>query len=101
MDNILKKYKKEGVIEIGTDKRKLDSPEHETVFIGIDMVTKEVSVIIKHDAMQGTIKNPHERTIEVEFNNLPSAVKEAGKAFFDAIETERLKLPQYVGSTEV
>ena len=34
MSNILKKYKKQGVIEIGTDLRKLDSPEHETIFIG-------------------------------------------------------------------
>ena len=101
MGNILKKYKKDGVIEIGTDKRKLDSPEHETVFIGIDMVAKKVSMIIKHDAMQGTIKNPHERTIDVDFSNLPPAVKATGKAFFDAIEIERLKLPQYIGSTEV
>lgn len=101
MINILKKYKKQGVIEIGTDQRKLDSPEHETIFIGIDMISKKVSVVVRHDAMQGTIKNPHERTIDVDFSNLPSAVKSAGKAFFDAIETERLKLPQYVGSTEV
>lgn len=101
MNNILRKYKKQGVIEIGTDKRKLDSPEHETVFIGIDMVAKKVSVLVKHDAMQGTIKNPHERTIDVDFSNLTPAVKAAGKAFFDAIEIERLKLPQYVGSTEV
>jgi hypothetical protein len=101
MSNILKKYKKEGIIEIGTDKRKLDSPEHETIFIGMDFVAKKVSVLIKHDAMQGTLKNPHERTIDVEFSNLPSSVKAAGKAFFDAIEIERLKRPEYVGSTEV
>lgn len=99
--NILKKYKKEGVIEIGTDLRKLDSPEHETIFIGIDMIAKKVCVVIKHDAMQGTIKNHHERTIDIDFNNLPTSIKITGKAFFDAIETERLKLPQYVGSTEV
>lgn len=101
MSSILKKYKKEGVIEIGTEKTKLDSPEHQTIFIGIDMISKKIGVVVKHDAMQGTIKNPHERTIDVDFSNLPSAVKATGKAFFDAIEIERLKLPQYVGSTEV
>jgi len=101
MANILKKYRKEGVIEIGTDKRKLDSPTHEIIFVGINPITKMVSVNILHEAMQGTVMNPHERTIELSYSELPASIRAAGKVFLEAIETERMKRTEYKGSTEV
>ena len=101
MGNILKKYRKEGVIEIGSDKRKLDSPTHETTFVGIDTVNQLINVTIMHEAMQGSVMNPHVRTEVVPFANLPTSIRAAGKLFLDAIETERMKLPQYSGATEV
>lgn len=101
MNNILKKYKKQGVIEIGTDLRKLDTPVFQIIDIGIDTLEQKLTIEILHEVMQGSVKQPHNRFYEIDFTNLPSNVKVTGKAFLDAIETEILKLPQYVGSTEV
>ena len=101
MGNILNKYRKEGVIEIGSDKAKLDTPEFEIIDVKIDTVNQVLSVEMLHEAMQGTVKNPHRRFIEVKFADLPSAVKITGKQFLDAIETKILELPQYIGATEV
>ena len=99
--NILKKYIKTGVVEIGSDKFKVDTPTHEVTFVGIDTVNRAVKVTIMHEVMQGSVMNPHERTEEITFANLPASIQTTGKAFLDAIETERMKLPQYTGSTEV
>jgi len=101
MANILKKYKKDGVIEIGSDKAKLDTPEFEIIDVKIDTVNQVLSVEILHEAMQGAVKNPHKRFIEVSFATLPNTVKVAGKQFLDAIETKILELPQYSGAVEI
>lgn len=101
MSNILKKYIKQGVIITGSDNVKLDTPTFEIIDIAIDTVEQKLTVEIMHEVSQGSLTRKHSRTFNIDFANLPSSVKVTGKAFLDAIETEILKLPQYVGSTEV
>lgn len=101
MGNILKKYQQTGVVEIGTDKRRLDSPIHYTKLIAIDPVSQNVGVTIMHEVMQGVVMNPHERTFKIPFSNLTPEIRAAGKLFMDAIEVERMKRIEYKGSIEV
>ncbi len=99
MTNILKKYKKIGKVQIGTDNKELNSPTFEIISVFTNTVDNTLNVEIKHLEENGSY--PHQRSIEVQFNNLPTAVKATGKTFLDAIEAEILKLPQYSGATEV
>ena len=101
MSNILKKYKKEGVVITGSDNVELDMPIFEIIDVGIDTVEQKLTVQIMHEVSQGSLTQKHSRTFNIDFANLPSSVKVTGKAFLDAIETEILQLPQYQGSTEV
>ena len=101
MNNILKTYTKEGVIITGSDKVELDTPTFEVVNVDIDTLNQKLSIEILHEVMQGSVKQEQKRRFNIDFDNLPSSVKVTGKSFLDAIETEILKLPQYLGSTEV
>ena len=99
--NILKKYTKSGVITTGSDNVKLDTPTFEIINVDTDTVDQKLSIEILHKVMQGSIEQEQNRRFNIDFADLPNTVKVAGKAFLNAIETEILKLPQYVGSTEV
>lgn len=99
--NILKKYKKSGVITTGSDNVQLDSPEFEIVNVNINTVDQQLGVDIMHEVNQGSLTQKHSRTFNVDFSELPTDVKVTGKAFLDAIEAKILELPQYVDSTEV
>ena len=101
MNNILKKYIKQGVITTGSDNVELDTPTFEIIDIAIDTVEQKLTVEIMHEVSQGSLTQKHSRTFDVAFADLPSSVKVTGKAFLDAIEIEILNLPQYLGSTEV
>jgi len=101
MTNILKRYKKNGVIVTGSDSVELDSPKFEIVEIRIDTISKNIHIDILHEVMQGSLTRKHARNFEVNFSGLPTNVKTTGKAFLDAIEAEILALPQYSGATEV
>ena len=98
---ILKKYRKDGIVKIGSDKKKLDTPIHEITSISIDTINRKIGVTITHKVMQGSVINLYERTEEVLFVNLPTSIQATGKAFLDAIEIERMKLSQYSGSVEL
>ncbi len=98
MANILKKYIKDGVIITGDDNLELDTPTFEIININIDTINKILKVEILHEVQQESITQKHSRTLNIDFNNLPAAVKTTGKSFLEAIETDILKLPQYKNS---
>ena len=99
--NILKKYRKDGVIVTGSDNIKLDSPEFEIVSVLIDTVEKQLHLEVMYEVKQGSLIQKQYRTFDVAFGNLPDSVKATGLSVLQAIEQEILKLPQYVGSVEV
>jgi len=101
MENILKKYKKEGVITTGSDNVKLDTPEFEIIDVKIDTVNRVLSVEIMHEVKQGSLTQKQSRRFDVAFGDLSSSIQSAGLSFLQAIETKILELPQYSGSTEV
>lgn len=101
MANILKKYRKTGVIITGSDNVELDTPTFEIVRVNIDTVNSLLSVEVMHEVNQGSLVRKHSRTFEVPFSALTATIKNNGKKFLDAIESEILKLPQYNGATEL
>ena len=98
--NILKTYKKTGVIVTGSDNVKLDTPIFEIVAVNIDTVNSILHVEILHKVMQGSLERLHSRTFDVPFGSLSTPIKKAGKEFLDAIEAKILTLPQYSGAVE-
>ena len=100
MANILKQWIKNGVITTGSDSVELDTPVFEIINVDIDTVNSVLHVEILHKVQQGSLENLHSSSFDVQFGGLPTAVKQTGKAFLDAIEQEILKLPQYNGAVE-
>lgn len=101
MANILKKYRKEGVVITGSDNVELDTPTFEIINVNINTVNSMLSVEIIHEVMQGSLIRKHSRTFEVPFTSLTTTIKTDGKKFLNAIEAKILELPQYSGATEV
>jgi len=101
MANILKKYKKQGVIVTGTDNVKLDTPSFEIINVGIDTVNRVLSVEIMHEVNQGSLIQKQSRTFNVKFKDLTGSIQQTGLSFLQAIESKILKLPQYSGAIEV
>lgn len=100
----MKKYKIEGVVEIGNgivDGIQLDTPTFEIVDVRINMATNELTLEVMHEVNQGSLIRKHSRNIEVDFKDLPSNIKTTGLAFLDALDVEMLKFPQYAGAEEV
>lgn len=101
MENILKKYRKEGVITTGSDNVELDTPTFGIIDVKIDTVNRMLSVEILHEVYQGSLTQKQSRTFEVAFSDLSGSIQSTGLLFLQAIETKILELPQYSGATEV
>ena len=101
MENILKKYRKEGVIITGSDNVELDTPIFEIIDVKIDTVNRVLSVEIMHEVQQGSLTQKQSRTFDVLFSDLPNTVQSKGLVFLSVIEQKILELPQYSGATEV
>lgn len=100
MSHILKHWIKTGVVTTGTDNVQLDTPSFEIIAVNIDTVEQVLHVEVMHTVMQGILERKHSRSFDVAFTSLPTAVKQTGKEFLDAIEAKILALPQYQGATE-
>lgn len=101
MENILNKYRKEGVITTGSDNIELDTPEFEIIDVKIYTVNRMLSVEIMHEVKQGSLTQKQSRTFEVAFSDLSGSIQSTGLLFLQAIETKILELPQYSGAIEV
>ena len=97
----MKKFKKTGVIEIGTDKRNLDGATFWAKSVLINVEDYELEIEIWHEVFQGSITNPHNRTAVFNMADLPQAMQNRINKVVEDLEEEILALPQYTGATEV
>lgn len=99
MSNILTRYIKQGIVTIGDDGQRIDTPQFEIIDVDIDTVGRTLSVRVMHYAQQGSLEQQHERTFTIPFSQLPAPIQQSGLTFLQAIQTAMLQLPRYSGAT--